>query len=173
MCEVTNPSTRCSPFAGSVPVMWSSIWDRSCSRVNDLSVRSDEMFCCWSASLKILNFLWKKKGHQISHVAPRIFCQARIHMEVWKTACACALVCERLWASLHCFCRYPFCFDLPCVSPVYFGGTWAALERGLSAEFPPQAKFVITFPGCHHSIAIHHYLELFGYIEPRDGDRHC
>lgn len=54
-----------------------------------------------------------------------------------------------------------------------FGATWTTLERGLSAEFPPQANLVITFPGCHHFIAIHHHLELFGYIEPSDGDRHC
>lgn len=74
---------------------------------------------------------------------------------------------------LHCFCQCPLRFDLRCVSLVYFGATWTAQERGLSAEFPPQAKLVITFRGCHHSIAIHHYLELFGYIQPSDGDRHC
>lgn len=63
--------------------------------------------------------------------------------------------------------------DLLCVSPVYFGATWTALERSLSAEFPPQAKLVITFPGCHRSIAIHHYLEVFDCTELSDGDKHC
>lgn len=56
---------------------------------------------------------------------------------------------------------------------VCFGNTWTSLERSLSAEFPPQAKLVITFRGCHHFTAIHHHLELFGYIELSDGDRHC
>ncbi len=88
-----------------------------------------------------------------------------------KIVCVCLGVC--LWVSLHCFCQYLSRFDLRCVSPVYLGATWTALERSLSAGFPPQAKLVITFPGCHHFIAIHHYLELFCYIEPSDGDRHC
>ena len=82
-------------------------------------------------------------------------------------------VCVCGWASLHCFCLYPFGIDLRCVSPVWLGAIWTTLEGGLSAEFPPQAKLVITFPGCHHFLAIHHHLELFGYMEPSDGDRHC
>lgn len=40
-------------------------------------------------------------------------------------------------------------------------------------NFHRRQKLVITFPGCHHFIEIHHYLVLFGYIEPSDGDRHC
>lgn len=71
------------------------------------------------------------------------------------------------------FLSVSFSFDLRCVSPVYLGATRTAMKRGLSARFLPQAKSVITFPGCHHSIAIHHYLELFGNAQPSDGDRHC
>lgn len=52
---------------------------------------------------------------------------------------------------------------------------WGYLDgvgKGAYLLFPRQAKLVIAFPGRHRSIAIRHYLELFGCTRPGDGDRH-
>lgn len=51
---------------------------------------------------------------------------------------------------------------------------WGYLDgagKGAYLLFPRQAKLVIAFPGRHRSIAIRHYLELFGCTRPSDGDR--
>lgn len=53
-----------------------------------------------------------------------------------------------------------------------FWGYLDSAGKGAYQPFPQQAKLVIAFPGCHRSIAIRHYLELFGCMRPSDGDRH-
>lgn len=114
-----------------------------------------------TSSLNKLICQKKKRGFQICHMVPTFNYQEPIQLLAWEYDCVCLFMSVWLWASLHCFCQYPFCFDLQCVSPVWLGANWTALETGLSAEFPPQAKLVITFPVCHHFTAIHHYLWLY------------
>lgn len=159
-CVFTSPSARCSSFTGRLPVILSSIQHHWCNLANGLSESNNTVWMLprGSAGFKSVAYVDMNlpKGR---HKMWSLTC-------VDMTLCVCDCGCRYMGSvSIHSL------FDLRCVSPVYLGATWAALERGLSAEFPPQAKLVITFPGCHHFIAIHHDLELFGFR--RNGDRHC
>lgn len=113
----------------------------------------------------------EKEERQSCHIVPIFYCEGHIQLLAWELRlCVCLSIVDTITLflsvsipSLTFDASHLFTLALP-------GLLW---KRGLSAEFPPKAKLVITFPGCHHSIAIHHYLELFGYIQPSDGDRHC
>lgn len=71
--------------------------------------------------------------------------------------------------SSHCSCRYHPALTFSMSDPAA-GATWTLL-KGAYLLFALQPKLVITFPGCHRSIAIHHYPELFGCTRSGEGGR--
>ena len=106
-----------------------------------------------------------KSGHQICHMIPL----SRAHLGIGVKVGLCVFVsgCLCVW---DCGCHYIVPVSIHSASTFDASHLFTLVLPGLLwrgaylLPFPPQAKLVITFPGRHHSIAIHHYPGLFDYI---------